>query len=104
VECVAQKARREAEAKTKEEAKKQRLTEEEKKKKQLEYLQQLQNKVLVEDAALLEGTERSQIMGSKHKEVTSRDEERQRFSKKAREKQLGKYYRMPQSRWEVCVC
>jgi len=41
VECVAQKARREIEAKTKKEAKKQRLAEEKKKKKQLEYLQQL---------------------------------------------------------------
>jgi len=32
-------------------------------------------------------------MGSKCKEVTTRDEERQRPSKKAREKQLGKYRR-----------
>ena len=41
VEHVAQKTRREVEAKTKEEAKRQRLVEEEKKKKQLEHLQQL---------------------------------------------------------------
>ena len=32
-------------------------------------------------------------MGSKCKEVTARDEERQRPSKKARGKQLGKYCR-----------
>ena len=36
IECVAQKARREAEAKAKEEAKKQRIVEE---KKKLEYIQ-----------------------------------------------------------------
>ena len=36
-----------------------------KKKKMLEYLQQLWNKVLVEDATLLEGTEGSQIIRSK---------------------------------------
>jgi len=55
---------------------KQRLVEEEKKKKQLEYLQQLQDKVLVENNVLLEDTEGSQIIGSKYKEVVSRDEER----------------------------
>ena len=38
VKHVAQKARREAKAKTREEAEKQRLAEEEKKKKQLEYI------------------------------------------------------------------
>ena len=59
VECMAQKARREAEAKVKEEAKRQGLVEEKKKKKWLEYLQQLWDKVLVEDATLLESTERS---------------------------------------------
>ena len=56
---MAQKTRREAEAKAKEKAKKQRHVKEKKKKKWLEYLQQLQNKVLVEDTALLESTERS---------------------------------------------
>jgi len=45
--------------------------------------------VLEEEAALLEGAEGSQVMGSKHKEVTARDEERQRPSKKAREKYRG---------------
>jgi len=65
---------------------KQRLVEEEKKKKQLEYLQQLQDKVLVENNVLLEDTEGSQIIGSKYKEVVSRDEERQQPSKKTRGK------------------
>ena len=55
-ERVAQKARREAEAKAKEEAKKQRITE---KKKKLEYIQRLWNKVLEEEAALLEEAKRS---------------------------------------------
>ena len=55
----------------------------------MEYLQQLQDKVLEEEATLLEGTEGSQIMGSKHKEVTTGDKKGQQPSKKAR----GKYYR-----------
>jgi len=49
--------------------------------------------VLVEDTALLEDAERSQVMRFKHKEVTSRDEEGQKSSKKAREKQPKKYCR-----------
>ena len=44
-----------------------------KKKRTLEYLQQLRNKILVEDAVLLEGTERSQIIKSKCKEVSLED-------------------------------
>jgi len=88
VECVAQKARREAEAKAKEEAEKQRIVEE---KKKLEYIQQLQDKVLEEEATLLEGAEGSQITGSKRKEFTTGDEEGQRPSKKTKEKQQGKY-------------
>jgi len=75
VKHVAQKARREAKAKVKKKAKKQRLAEE-KKKKWLEYLQQLQNKMLVKDATLLEGTEGSQVVESKHKEVASGDKKR----------------------------
>ena len=54
----------------------------------MEYLQQLQDKVLEEEATLLEGTEGSQVMGSKHKEVTTGDEKGQQPSKKAR----GKYH------------
>ena len=60
VECVAQKARREAEAKAKEEAERQRVAEEEeRKKKKMEYFQWLQDEVLEEEAALLEGAEGS---------------------------------------------
>ena len=89
---AAQKARRKAEAKAKEEAKRQRVVEEEEKKKRMmEYLQQLQDEVLEEEAALLEGAERSQVTGSKCKEVAVEDEEGQRPCKKAREKQPGKY-------------
>ena len=86
-ECTAQKARREAEAKAKEEAERQRVVEEEeRKKKTMEYLQRLRDKVLEEEAALLEGAEGSQVTGSKHKEVAAGDEEEQWPSKKAREK------------------
>jgi len=49
--------------------------------------------VLEEEAALLEGAERSQIVGSKHKEVATRDEKGQQPFKKARGKQPGKYHR-----------
>ena len=49
----------------------------------MEYLQHLQNEVLEEEAALLEGAERSQVVGSKRKEVATGDEEGQRPSKKA---------------------
>jgi len=52
----------------------------------MEYLQWLQDKVLEEEATLLEGAEESQIMGSKRKEVAARDEEVQQTSKKTREK------------------
>ena len=89
---MAQKARREAEAKAKEEAEKQRVAEkEEKKKRTMEYLQRLQDKILEKEATLLERAEGSQAMGSKHKEVAARDEEVQQLSKKARGKQPRKY-------------
>jgi len=48
--------------------------------------------VLEEEAALLEGAEGSQVVGSKRKEITTGDEEVQWPSKKARGKQLGKYH------------
>jgi len=71
-ERAAQKARREAEAK------RQRVMEEEERKKRtIEYLQRLRDKVLEEEATLLEGAEGSQVMGSKHKEVATGDEEEQ---------------------------
>ena len=91
-ERAAQKARREAEAKAKEEAERQRVAEEEERKRRTrEYLQRLRDKVLEEEATLLEGAEGSQVVGSKRKEVAAGDEEGQRPSKKARGKQPGKY-------------
>jgi len=93
-ERTAQKARREAKAKAKEEAERQRVAEEEERKKRtMEYLQRLRDEMLEEEAALLERAEGSQAVGSKHKEVAAGDEEEQRPSKKAREKQPGKYRR-----------
>jgi len=74
---------------------------EERKKRTIEYLQRLQDEVLEEEAALLEGAEGSQVVGSKQKEVSTRHEERQQPSKKARVKQLGKYRGVPQSKWGV---
>jgi len=56
---VAQKARKEAEAKIKEEAERRRVVEEKEKKRILEYLQQLQNKVLEKEATLLESAKES---------------------------------------------
>ena len=41
----------------------------------MEYLQQLQNKILAENTALLKDTEGSQIMESKYEEVISEDKE-----------------------------
>ena len=49
--------------------------------------------MLEKEATLLEGGERSQVTGSKCKEIAIRDEEGQQSSKKARGKQLGKYHR-----------
>ena len=49
--------------------------------------------MLEEEATLLESAERSQVMGSKCKEVISEDKEGQWPSKKAKGKQLRKYYR-----------
>ena len=43
----------------------------------MEYLQRLQNEVLEEEAALLEGAEGFQVVGSKRKEVITRDKEGQ---------------------------
>ena len=57
---MAQKARREVEAKAKKEAKRQRVAEkEERKKRMVEYLQRLRDKVLEEEAALLKRAEGS---------------------------------------------
>jgi len=59
IKYTAQKVQKEVEAKVREKAKKQRLIEERKKKKWMEYLQQLQNKILAENITLLGGTEGS---------------------------------------------
>ena len=72
------------EAKAKEEAKKQKIVEE---KKKLEYIQQLWDKVLKEEAVLLERAKEFQVMGFKCKKIATRDKERQWPSKKAKEKQ-----------------
>ena len=59
-EHIAQKTRKEVEAKAREEVERQRvIEEEEKRKRMLEYLQQLWNKVLEEKTALLEDAEGS---------------------------------------------
>jgi len=73
IQHVAQKARRIAKAKEREKAEKRRIVEE--KKKRLEYIQQLQNKILVEDATLLEGTGSFQIVRTKYRENISENEE-----------------------------
>ena len=52
--------------------------------------------MLEEEAILLEGAEGSQVVGSKRKEVTTGDEERQWPSKKARKKQLEATREVPQ--------
>ena len=90
---MAQKARREAEEKAWEEAKKQRVAEEEKRKRRImEYLQWLQDEVLEEEAALLEGAEEFQVVGSKCKEIATGNREEQRPSIKAKGKQPEKYH------------
>ena len=80
------------ETKTRKKAKKQRFTEE-KKKKQLEYIQQLQDKMLAENTTFLEGAKRSQIVRSKYKKVPLEDNIDHWPSKKTKEKQLVRYYR-----------
>jgi len=76
----------------------------------MEYLQQLRDEVLEEEAGLLEEAEGSQAAGSKCKEIAAGDEEEQWPSKKAREKQPGKYCRGAAVKMggttpcERCVC
>ena len=85
-----------AKAKMREEAKKRRIIEEKKKRKRLEYLQQLQNKMLAKVAVLLEDTRGFQVMGIKCKKITtifSEDETRQWPSKKIKGKQPERYCR-----------
>ena len=48
--------------------------------------------MLEEEATLLEGAEKSQVAGSKCKEIAARDKEEQQPFKKAKGKQQIKYY------------
>jgi len=101
-EHVAQKTRRKVEEKAHEEAERQRVVEEEERKRRtVEYLQWLRDKVLEEEVTLLERAERSQVVGSKRKEVTTGDEEGQWPSKKARGSNQGSTAEVPPSRWGV---
>ena len=91
-EHAAQKARKEAEAKVREEAKRRRVIEEKKKKKRiLKYLQQLWNEMLKEDTTLLKSAEGSQIMGPKHKKTPPGNDVDHWPSKKTKEKQPARY-------------
>ena len=66
--------------------------------------------MLEEEAALLKGAEGSQVAGSKQKEVTTKNKEKQQPFKKARGKQPGKYCRGAAVKMggsnpcERCVC
>ena len=100
VQNIAQKTRKEAETKAREKVEKQRIAEEEKKKKQMEYLQQLQNKVLAENAILLESTKGFQIVRTECKENILRNEEKQ-WPSKAKRKQSGRYYSNVEVKIEV---
>ena len=62
------------------------MEEKKKKKRMLEYIQQLWDEVLEEKAALLEGTEGSQVVRSKCKEIAVGDKEGQQPSKKVKGK------------------
>ena len=64
---------------------------EEKKKRTLEYFQQLWNKVLEEEAALLEGAEGFQIAEPKCKETPLRNDMDYWPFKKAKGKQIARY-------------
>jgi len=65
---------------------KRKLEKKKKKKRTMEYLQQLQDEVLEEEATLLEGAEGSQDMESKCKVITTGDKKEQQPFKKARGK------------------
>jgi len=91
---VAQKARKEAKTKVREEAKRKRVAEEKKKKKgTLEYLQQLRDKVLEEETAFLEDTKEY-----KYKEVTTRDKKKQWPSRRLNGSNKGSTMGVLQSR------
>ena len=110
-EHVAQKARKEVEAKVREKAERRKIVEEEKKKKRiLEYIQQLWDEMLEEDTALLESAKESQIMGPKCKEAPLENNADCWPSKKTKGKQLVRYHRDLKVKmrganpYEKCVC
>jgi len=77
-EHMAQRAQRKVKEKAKEEVERQRVAEEEERKRRIvEYLQQLQDKVLEKEATLLKGAKGSQVVESKCKEITTRDKKGQ---------------------------
>ena len=77
IEHTAQKIKKIVKAKVREKAKKQRLVDKEEKIKWLEYLKQLQDKVLAKNTTLWGGTKTSQVVGSKYKEIISEDKKGQ---------------------------
>ena len=77
--------------KIREEAKRRRVAEKKEKKRTLEYLQQLQDKVLEEEAIPLESTEESQIVRPKYKEAFLGNDADYQPSKKAKGKQPARY-------------
>jgi len=62
-----------------------------KKKRMLEYFQQLQDEVLEEEAALLEGTEEFQVAEPKYKEAPPEDDTNCQPFKKTKGKQPVRY-------------
>jgi len=59
----------------------------------MEYLQQLQDEVLMEDATLLKSIGGSQVVRTKHKKINLENKEGWQLFKKAKRKQLEKYHR-----------
>ena len=103
-EHTAQKARREAETKAKEEAERQRVAEEEKRKKRtVEYLQQLWDKVLEEEAALLEGLKNPRSRGPSEKRSLLKMRRYNGPSRRLGGSNRESTAEVPQSRWGVLL-
>jgi len=69
IEQSVQKARKVAKAKVWKKAEKRKHVKKKEKRKWLEYLKKLWDKVLAEDIILIAGTENSQIVGAKYKDI-----------------------------------
>jgi len=69
------------------------MEEKKKRRRTLEYFQQLQDEVLEEETALLEGAEGFQVAESKYKKIAAGNKERQQLSKKTKKRQQEKYHR-----------